>query len=197
MEEWMMTTRRDSGKRWTTWAAMIAVMALILAACSPAAESPSASADAEDSPSPDASQPAADLDPIPMRIGAILPQTGALSGIIDALEEPLRMGAEEMNAVSDGLVTVDFVDDGTDATIASQAIDQYLTGDHNAIIGPAASGVANAIWDKVNTAEMVMCSGSSTGSVFSGEEYNPYHVRTAPSDDIQGPLLGNLILEDG
>jgi branched-chain amino acid transport system substrate-binding protein len=53
------------------------------------------------------------------------------------------------------------------------------------------------VWDKVNTAEMVMCSGSSTGSVFSGEEYNPFHVRTAPSDDIQGPLLGNLILEDG
>ena len=193
----MMTMRRDSGKRWTTWAAMIAVMALILAACGPAAESPSASADAEDSPSPDASQPAADLDPIPMRIGAILPQTGALSGIIDALEEPLRMGAEEMNAVSDGLVTIDFTDSGTDATIASQNIDQYLTGDHNAIIGPAASGVANAVWDKVNTSEMVMCSGSSTGSVFSGEEYNPYHVRTAPSDDIQGPLLGNLILEDG
>ena len=107
------------------------------------------------------------------------------------------MGAEEMNAVSDALVTIDFVDSGTDSTIASQNIDQYLTGDHNAIIGPAASGVANAVWDKVNTAQMVMCSGSSTGSVFSGEEYNPNHVRTAPSDDIQGPLLGNLILEDG
>ena len=193
----MMTTRRDSGKARASLVALIAVMALILAACSPAAESPSASADAEDSPSPDASEPQVALDPIPMRIGAILPQTGALSGIIDALEEPLRMGAEEMNAVSDGLVTVDFVDDGTDATTASENIDEYLTGDHNAIIGPAASGVANAIWDKVNTAEMVMCSGSSTGSVFSGEEYNPYHTRTAPSDDIQGPLLGNLILEDG
>ena len=42
-----------------------------------------------------------------------------------------------------------------------------------------------------------MCSGSSTGAIFSTEEYNPNHVRTAPSDDIQGPLLGNLILEDG
>lgn len=194
----MMTMRCDSGKGWTSWAALIAVMAIVLAACSPAAESPGPST--ADSPSPadsPAGSPQADLEPIPMRIGAILPQTGALSGIIDALEEPLRMGAEEMNAVSDGLVTVDFVDDGTDNTIASQAIDQYLTGEHNAVIGPAASGVANAIWDKVNTAEMVMCSGSSTGSVFSGEEYNPFHVRTAPSDDIQGPLLGNLILEDG
>jgi branched-chain amino acid transport system substrate-binding protein len=136
-------------------------------------------------------------DPVPIRIGAILPQTGALSSIIKALEEPLRMGAAEINAASAGLVTVDFADSGTDQTIASQNIDQYLTGEHNGIIGPAASGVANAVWDKVNTAKMVMCSGSSTGSVFSGEEYNPYHVRTAPSDDIQGPLLGNLILEDG
>jgi branched-chain amino acid transport system substrate-binding protein len=163
-------------------------MAIVLAACSPSASA---------SPSAAGSQAQAVLEPIPFHIGAILPQTGGLSSIIAALEEPLRMGSEEFNAVSDGLVTVDFVDSGTDATIASQNIDQYLTGEHNAIIGPAASGVANAIWDKVNTAEMVMCSGSSTGSVFSGEEYNPYHVRTAPSDDIQGPLLGNLILEDG
>jgi branched-chain amino acid transport system substrate-binding protein len=173
-------------------AALVAGAALVIAACTGGGTgSPSAT----DSPATD--PPTGDREPIPMRIGAILPQTGALSSIIAALEEPLRMGAEEINTVSDGLVTVDFTDSGTDPTIASQNIDQYLTGEHNAIIGPAASGVANAVWDKVNTAEMVMCSGSSTGSVFSGEQYNPYHVRTAPSDDIQGPLLGNLILEDG
>ena len=44
---------------------------------------------------------------------------------------------------------------------------------------------------------MVMCSGTSTGAAFSTAKYNPNHIRTAPSDDIQGPLLGNLILEDG
>lgn len=193
-----MKLRRGSDKGWRSWIALIGVMAIMLAACSPqASASPSTAASQPQESQAEESQPQVALEPIPMRVGAILPQTGALSGIIDALEEPLRMGAEEMNAVSDGLVTVDFVDDGTDPTIASAAIDQYLTGEHNAIIGPAASGVANAIWDKVNTAEMVMCSGSSTGSVFSGEEYNPYHIRSAPSDDIQGPLLGNLILEDG
>jgi branched-chain amino acid transport system substrate-binding protein len=132
-----------------------------------------------------------------MRIGALNPQTGALSGIVGALEEALRLGESEINAVSDGLVTIDFADDGTDDTVASQNVQQYLTGDHNAIIGPAASGNAVAIWDAVNTANMVMCSGTSTGATFSSEEYNPNHVRTAPSDDIQGPLLGNLILEDG
>jgi len=190
-----MTVTHDSGRGGRSWIALIGIMAIMLAACT-GAESASPSAAASEAPM-SAVPSVADLEPIPMRIGSILPQTGGLSSIIAALEEPLRMGAEEMNAVSDALVTIDFVDSGTDSTIASQNIDQYLTGDHNAIIGPAASGVANAVWDKVNTAQMVMCSGSSTGSVFSGEEYNPNHVRTAPSDDIQGPLLGNLILEDG
>ena len=132
-----------------------------------------------------------------MRIGVILPQTGLLSGIIAALEEPLRMGAEEINAISPDLVSLDFADSGTDPTVASQNIDQYLTGDHDAIIGPAATGVTNAVWDKVNTAGMVQCTGTTTGSIFSSEEFNPNHVSTAPSDDIQGPLLGNLIVEDG
>jgi branched-chain amino acid transport system substrate-binding protein len=162
---------------------------MVLAACAPTGGT---------SPSEAASESqAADLQPIPMRIGALNPQTGALSGIVGALEEALRLGESEINAVSDGLVTIDFADDGTDDTVASQNVQQYLTGDHNAIIGPAASGNAVAIWDAVNTANMVMCSGTSTGATFSSEEYNPNHVRTAPSDDIQGPLLGNLILEDG
>ena len=193
----MLNSRRDTRKGWKPWIALLGTLAIVLAACtSEGTASPSTTGSPAASP-PAASPPAEDLDPIPLRIGAILPQTGGLSSIIDALQEPLRMGAEEMNAVSDGLVSIDFVDSGTDNTIASQNIDQYLTGQHDAIIGPAGSGVANAVWDKVNTAQMVMCSGSSTGSVFSGEEYNPNHVRTAPSDDIQGPLLGNLILQDG
>jgi len=137
------------------------------------------------------------LDPISLNIGTILPQTGGLSAIIDALEQPLLMGVDEINAVSAGLVSMDFVDSGQDVAIASTNIDQYLTGDHNAIIGPAASDVAVGVWDKVNTAEMLMCSGSSTGSTFSTEEFNPYHIRTAPSDDIQAPLLGNIIVGDG
>jgi branched-chain amino acid transport system substrate-binding protein len=53
------------------------------------------------------------------------------------------------------------------------------------------------VWDKVNTSEMLMCSGSSTGAIFSGSDFNPYHVRTAPSDEIQGPLLGNIMVDDG
>jgi ABC-type branched-subunit amino acid transport system substrate-binding protein len=191
MEGLMVKFRRDSGKGLRPGVALIGTMAIVLGACTAGG-----SANPSTVPSTAASQTVA-LDPIPMKFGAILPRTGGLSPIIDALEEPLRMAAEEINAVSDGLVSVDFADDGTDSTVASQNVDKYLTGDYNAIIGPAASGVAADIFDKVNTAGMVMCSGTSTGALFSGEKYNPNHVRTAPSDLIQGPLLANLIVEDG
>jgi len=188
----MVKLRRHSGSAWRLSTASIAVMAIVLAACGPAGgASPSTAASAP------ASEQMADLEPVPMRIGALVPQSGGLSGIVAALEEALRMGQEEINAVEDGLVTIDFADDGTSDTTSAQNVQQFLTGDHNAIIGPAGSGNAVAVWDAVNTAGMVMCSGTSTGAAFSTEEYNPNHVRTAPSDDIQGPLLGNVMLEDG
>jgi ABC-type branched-subunit amino acid transport system substrate-binding protein len=186
--------RREPAGGRRTWVALLGVATMVLAGCTPSGgESPSEPASSE----PSESQAAAVLDPIPMRIGALNPQTGALSGIVAALEEALRMGESEINAVSDGLVTIDYADDGTSDTVAAENVQQYLTGEHNAIIGPAASGNAVAIWDAVNTANMVMCSGTSTGSAFSSEEYNPNHVRTAPSDDIQGPLLADVMLNDG
>ena len=197
---------RTSASRWRSLIVLGAAAALIASACGTSDDTTTttqaptttvAAATTTTAAATTTTEEMMTLEPISLNIGSILPQTGGLSSIIAALEEPLRMGLEEINAVSPGLVTMDFADSGTDTAIASTAIDQYLTGDHNAIIGPASSGVALSIWDKVNTSEMLMCSGSSTGAAFSAAEFNPYHIRTAPSDDIQAPLLGNIIVDDG
>ena len=197
---------RTSASRWRSLIVLGAAAALIASACGTSDDTTTttqaptttvAAATTTTAAETTTTEEMMTLEPISLNIGSILPQTGGLSSIIAALEEPLRMGLEEINAVSPGLVTMDFADSGTDTAIASTAIDQYLTGDHNAIIGPASSGVALSIWDKVNTSEMLMCSGSSTGAAFSAAEFNPYHIRTAPSDDIQAPLLGNIIVDDG
>jgi branched-chain amino acid transport system substrate-binding protein len=193
MEDLMVELRPGPGKRWTSWIALLGISTLVLAACAPGG-SASASASAA-SASASASQVA--LQPIPMKIGSMIPQTGALSGIVGSLENALKMAESEINAAHDGLVTIDFADDGTDDTVSSTNVEQFLTGDYNAITGPAASGNALAIWDAVNTANMVMCSGTNTGALFSADKYDPNYIRTSPSDDIQGPLLGNLILQDG
>jgi branched-chain amino acid transport system substrate-binding protein len=135
--------------------------------------------------------------PIAISVGSILPQTGALASIIDALEQPVRMAAEEINAVSPGLVSVTYADSGTDPNIASTNIDEFLTGSFQAIIGPAATGVTLGVFDKVNSSQLPMCSGSNTGAALSASTYDPYYTRTAPSDNIQAPTLGDLIIGDG
>ena len=99
------------------------------------------------------------FEPVPMNLGSILPQTGGLAAIIDALEQPVRMAAEEINAVSDGLVTVTYADSATDPATASTNIDEFLTGSYNAIIGPAATTVTLGVFDKVNESQLTMCSG--------------------------------------
>jgi branched-chain amino acid transport system substrate-binding protein len=135
--------------------------------------------------------------PIALNIGSILPQTGGLASIIEALEQPIRMGVEEINAVSPGLVSVTYADSGTDPNVASTNIDEFLTGSFQAIIGPAATGVTLGVFAKVNESQLPMCSGSNTGAALSASTYDPYYTRTAPSDDIQAPALGDLIIDDG
>jgi branched-chain amino acid transport system substrate-binding protein len=138
----------------------------------------------------------ADFEPIPLKIGTVLPQTGQLAPIIEALENPIRMGVDEINAVSDGLVSVDYGDSGTDPNVASATVDRYLTGEHQGIIGAAASGVTLSIVDKVQSSQVSMCSGSNTAAALSSSDYDPYYSRTAPSDNLQGPALADVVAAD-
>lgn len=135
------------------------------------------------------------FEPTPMAFGALLPQTGQLAAIYPALSKPIEMGVAEINAEYPDLVSVDFADSGTDPNIASENVDQFLTGDYAGFFGAAASGVSTAIVDKVQTAEVAMCSGSNTAASLSA--YEPYYNRTAPSDDLQAPTLGDLMIADG
>jgi len=150
---------------------------------------------AADSTSSSSEAPVA-FEAIPVKIGTVLPQTGQLASIIEALENPIKMGVEEINAVSDGLVSVDYGDSGTDPNIASATVDKYLTGDYAGIIGAAASGVTLSIVDKVQSSEVSMCSGSNTAAALSSTDYDPYYSRTAPSDNLQGPALADLVAGD-
>lgn len=137
------------------------------------------------------------FEPVPLSLGSILPQTGQLAGIIEALEQPIRMGVEEINAVSPGLVAVTYADSGTDPTVASTNVDEFLNGEYQGILGPAATGVTLGVFDKINESQLPMCSGSNTGAALSASTYDPYYIRTAPSDNIQAPALGDLIINDG
>ncbi len=196
-------------KRYSRLLALFSVLALVVAACgdggdagdtttTEAAETTTTEA-AETTTTEDMTTTtegeAMDFEPTPMAFGALLPQTGQLAAIYDALAQPIEMGVEEINAEYPDLVSVDFADSGTDPNIASENVDQFLTGDYAGFFGAAASGVSTSIVDKVQTAEVAMCSGSNTAASLSA--FEPYYNRTAPSDDLQAPTLGDLMIADG
>ena len=129
-------------------------------------------------------------------IGYLLPQTGGLSVIVDALVKPLEMLAAEANEHG-GNVTLVPGDSGTDPNVASASVDQLLNDDVSAIMGAAASGVSTSVLDKITGSQVVQCSGSNTAASLSVVDDGGFYFRTAPSDVLQGPALADLIADDG
>jgi len=64
-----------------------------------------------------------------------------------------------------------------------------------AMIGAASSSVSKLILDSNVGAGIVTVSPSNTSADFTG--LSPMYFRTAPSDNLQGEVLGNQIAEDG
>jgi len=131
-----------------------------------------------------------------LKIGYLLPQTGALSAIIDALLKPIEMGVEEINAAG-GQVSLTGADDGTDPAVGSTAVDGLLADNVDGIIGAAASSVTLAVIDKVTGSQVVQCSGSNTGSSLTTYPDDGFYFRTAPPDNLQSLALADVMTEDG
>ncbi|MFO7590516.1 MAG: ABC transporter substrate-binding protein [Acidimicrobiia bacterium] len=137
-------------------------------------------------------------------IGALNPETGDLSAIVESLRTPITIAADEINAaggVNGEDVTVVTGDDGTDPQVAAQSLDTLVTSEGaNVIIGPASSGTALGILDKIKTDDVLVCSGSNTSAQLTKDgpkKSGGRYFRTAPPDGLQGPALSELVLSDG
>src|SRR5690606_32734926 len=89
-------------------------------------------------------------------------------------------------------------DDGTDPGVANATVNRLL-GDEgvNALVGAAASGITSQVVDKITGSGVVMCSPSNTAADLRNAGQDGYYFRTAPSDDLQGPTLAEVVLADG
>jgi branched-chain amino acid transport system substrate-binding protein len=135
-------------------------------------------------------------------LASLAPETGDLSAIVDSLRVPVQLAVDEINAgggVNGKKVTLVTGDDGTDPEVAAQTLDRLLTSDGaDAIIGPASSGTALGILDKIKGKALV-CSGSNTAAQLSTDgpkKSGGLYFRTAPPDKLQGPALAELVLSD-
>jgi branched-chain amino acid transport system substrate-binding protein len=134
--------------------------------------------------------------PAELVLGYLLPQSGALAPIIDALAKPIEMAVAEITDAG-GVVSLIPGDSGTDPNVATVTADALLNAEVDAIVGAAASGVSLSVIDRITGSNVPMCSPSNTAATFSTYDDGGFYFRTAPSDVLQGPALADAMTAGG
>lgn len=136
-----------------------------------------------------------------LTIGTLLPETGSLAFLGPPEFAGVNLGVADMNAAG-GVLDADVVqidsDSGdTSTNIAQQSVDTLLSQDVDAIIGAASSSVTLSVIDKITGACVVQVSPANTSTALSDYDDGGFYFRTAPSDVLQGRVLGDQVLADG
>ena len=136
-----------------------------------------------------------------LKIGSLLPTTGNLAflgppeiaGVDAAIKE-----INEAGGVLGKCVSVSHKDSGDTTTdTATQSATALINEGVDAIVGAASSGVSLSVIDQITGASVVQMSPANTAPDLSTYADNGFYFRTAPSDVLQGRVLGNLITGDG
>jgi branched-chain amino acid transport system substrate-binding protein len=134
-----------------------------------------------------------------LKIGSALPLTGNLAFLGPPEEAGAYLAVEDINAAGKG-ITIDYLpgDSGnTDNKAYDTEIPRLLNAGVQAIVGAASSGVSLQFIDRVIAECVIQFSPANTSAAFTTYEDKGLYFRTAPSDVLQGEVLGNLIAEDG
>jgi branched-chain amino acid transport system substrate-binding protein len=133
------------------------------------------------------------------KIGTALPATGNLAFLGPPEIAATEYAAAAVNEANKG-ITIDLIqgDSGdTDNKAYETEIPRVLGEGATAVVGAASSGVSLQFIDQVIAAGAIQFSPANTSAAFTGYEDNGLYWRTAPSDVLQGEVLGNLIAADG
>jgi branched-chain amino acid transport system substrate-binding protein len=182
--------------------AAISAGALVLSACGGDSDNDTAESEASAAPSAaeseSATQNTADGT---LTIGTLLPQTGSLAFLGPPEFAGVDLAIKEINeaggVLGKDVAKVDSDSGDTSTNIASQSVDRLLSQNVDVIVGAASSGVSKTVIDKITGAGVVQISPANTSPDFTDYPDKGLYFRTAPSDVLQGRILGNQIIEDG
>lgn len=166
--------------------AVTAVSAVLLAGCAGGGSS-------------EPTNSSAPVEDLTLKIGSVLPQTGSLAFLGPPEEAGVQLAVNEVNEADKG-ITIDFTpgDSGdADNKAFETTVPKLQSAGVSAMIGAAASGVTKLFLDSNVAAGIITFSPANTSPDFTTWEDDGLYWRTAPSDLLQGEVLGNLIAEDG
>ncbi len=140
-----------------------------------------------------------------LKLGALLPATGDLSSIGEAMPEAVRLAVDTINAcdgVNNASVELVIEDDQTDPNAGASAMTKLTSVDNVAgVVGSFASSVSAAAVDIGVRNNVMLISPGSTSPVFTERaeagDFNGYWARTAPPDTYQAQALAQLAWDRG
>ncbi|HCS59855.1 MAG TPA: amino acid ABC transporter substrate-binding protein [Microbacterium sp.] len=180
--------RTQPRPKWLAAFALVGASALVISGC---ASTPEAAPDEGTN-----SERPADVD-LSLKLGSLLPSTGTLAFLGAPMESGVQLAVAQINEADAG-ITVELTSDD-EGDLDNKAYETSITNLQSAgvtaMIGAASSSVSKLILDGNAGAGILTVSPSNTSAEFTG--INPMYFRTAPSDSLQGEVLGNQIAEDG
>jgi ABC-type branched-subunit amino acid transport system substrate-binding protein len=136
-----------------------------------------------------------------LHLGTVLPQTGSLAFLGPPEFAGVDLAVQEINeagGVGGNDVTVSHTDSGDTTTdIASQSTERLLSEGVAAVIGAASSAVSLNMIDQIIQNGVIQFSPANTSPEFTDYPDDGLYFRTAPSDALQGRVLGDLVIADG
>jgi ABC-type branched-subunit amino acid transport system substrate-binding protein len=149
-------------------------------------------------PDPRTGEPSFDTEPL--MVGGLLPETGDLAFAYPPMITAARLAIADINDAG-GVFGVEVVwidgDDGTNPEVARETLASHVEEGVHIVIGAAASGVSEAILPDAVAANRILFSPSNTAAELTAVDHDGYYFRTAPSDDLQGAALADMMLRDG
>ena len=144
-------------------------------------------------------KPTGPREDLTLKIGTMLPKTGSLDFLGPPEIAGVGLAAADINEADLGItIEVTYGDSGdTENKAYETEVPRVLNEGVSAIIGAAASGVSKLFIDQVTGAGVVQLSPANTSVDFTNWDDDGLFWRTAPSDVLQGEVLGNLVGADG
>jgi ABC-type branched-subunit amino acid transport system substrate-binding protein len=136
----------------------------------------------------------------PLKVGLLLPKTGALAFQGPPMFAAAKLAVKEINEAGGVLgqpVQVVEGDDGTNPDVAKATAAQFISQGIAVIIGAGASGVSKAVIPQVAQAGRVMISPSATSDELTKFEDKGFFFRTSPPDVLQAKAVADIIMRDG
>jgi branched-chain amino acid transport system substrate-binding protein len=188
-------------KYWLRLVTLIAVLAMVAAACGDGdGEGSTTTAGPGDGTSaPDGN--GGEGGDGTLTIGTLLPVTGDLAFLGPPEVAGARLAIEDINAaggvLGNDVVLVEGDSGDTNQDIANPETDRLMGQNVDAIVGAASSAVSKLVIDKITGANIIHFSPANTSKDFTTYDDNGMYFRTAPSDVLQGKVLADQIAAEG